>query len=58
MSNADPIESGLPFYKVTPRKGYNSASGHVVKADFATDLVTAIREALEGRRYISQPISS
>lgn len=34
------------------------ASGYVVKADFTADLVPAIREALEGRRYISQSISS
>jgi len=32
------------------------ASGYVVKADVATDLVTAIREAQDGRTYISQSI--
>jgi DNA-binding NarL/FixJ family response regulator len=34
------------------------ASAYVVKADVTTDLVPAIRDALEGRRYISPSISS
>lgn len=34
------------------------ASGYVVKADLTSDLIPAIREALEGRRYISQSILS
>jgi len=34
------------------------ASAYVVKSDVTTDLVPAIREALEGGRYISQSISS
>jgi DNA-binding NarL/FixJ family response regulator len=34
------------------------ASAYVVKADVTTDLVPAIRDALEGRRYISQSITS
>ena len=32
------------------------ASGYVMKANVTTDLVPAIREALEGRTYVSQPI--
>jgi DNA-binding NarL/FixJ family response regulator len=32
------------------------ASAYVTKSDVSTDLVAAIREALEGRRYISQSI--
>jgi len=34
------------------------ASAYVVKSDVTTDLVPAIRNALEGRKYISQAISS
>jgi DNA-binding NarL/FixJ family response regulator len=34
------------------------ASAYVIKSDVATDLVPAIHDALEGRRYISQAISS
>jgi DNA-binding NarL/FixJ family response regulator len=34
------------------------ASAYVVKSDVATDLVPAIRDALEGHRYISRSISS
>lgn len=34
----------------------SGASGYVAKADVATDLVSAIREVLEGRRYISPSI--
>jgi DNA-binding NarL/FixJ family response regulator len=32
------------------------ARGYVVKSDVTTDLVPAIREALQGRKYISQSI--
>ena len=32
------------------------ASGYVAKSDVATDLVPAIREVLQGRRYVSQSI--
>jgi len=32
------------------------ASGYVVKEDVTTDLIPAIREALDGRTYISQSI--
>jgi DNA-binding NarL/FixJ family response regulator len=32
------------------------ASGYVTKSDITTDLVPAIREALQGRTYISQSI--
>jgi DNA-binding NarL/FixJ family response regulator len=32
------------------------ASGYVTKSDITTDLVPAIREVLQGRRYISQSI--
>jgi DNA-binding NarL/FixJ family response regulator len=32
------------------------ASGYVVKSDLNTELVPAIREALEGRRYVSRSI--
>jgi len=32
------------------------ASGYVVKEDVTTDLIPAIREALDGRRYTSQSI--
>jgi DNA-binding NarL/FixJ family response regulator len=32
------------------------ASAYVIKSDVDTDLIPAIREALEGRRYISQSI--
>lgn len=32
------------------------ALGYVVKSDVTTDLIPAIREALEGRRYTSQSI--
>jgi len=32
------------------------ASGYVTKADVMTDLVPAIREALQGRTYVSQSI--
>lgn len=34
------------------------ASAYVVKSDVTTDLVPAIRNAMGGRRYISQAISS
>ena len=34
------------------------ASAYVIKSDVATDLVPAIRDAMEGHRYISQAISS
>ena len=34
------------------------ASAYVIKADVTTDLVPAIHDALEGRRYISQSITS
>lgn len=34
------------------------ASAYVVKADVTTDLVPAIRAALQGRKYISQSISA
>lgn len=34
------------------------ASAYVVKSDVTTDLVPAIRDAMEGRKYISQAISS
>jgi DNA-binding NarL/FixJ family response regulator len=34
------------------------ASAYVIKSDISTDLVPAIRDAMEGRRYISQAISS
>ena len=33
------------------------ASAYVLKSDLATDLVPAIREAMEGRKYISQSIA-
>lgn len=33
------------------------ASAYVVKEDVATDLVPAIREVLEGRRYLSRSLS-
>jgi DNA-binding NarL/FixJ family response regulator len=33
------------------------ASGYVTKADLTTDLIPAIREALDGRIYISKSIS-
>ena len=33
------------------------ASGYVAKADVATDLVAAIRDAIEGRVYISKSIT-
>jgi DNA-binding NarL/FixJ family response regulator len=34
------------------------ASAYVIKSDATTDLVPAIREALEGRRYVSQSAPS
>jgi DNA-binding NarL/FixJ family response regulator len=34
------------------------ASGYVAKSDVTTDLVPAIREALQGRTYVSQSIPS
>jgi DNA-binding NarL/FixJ family response regulator len=34
------------------------ASGYVVKSDVTTDLVPAIRDVLDGRRYISHSITS
>jgi DNA-binding NarL/FixJ family response regulator len=34
------------------------ASAYVIKSDAITDLVPAIREALEGRRYVSQSTPS
>jgi DNA-binding NarL/FixJ family response regulator len=33
------------------------ALGYVVKSRIAVDLVTAVREALSGRRFISPPVS-
>jgi DNA-binding NarL/FixJ family response regulator len=33
------------------------ALGYVVKSRIASDLVTAVREALSGRRFISPPVS-
>lgn len=33
------------------------ALGYVVKSRMASDLVTAVREALSGRRFISPPVS-
>jgi DNA-binding NarL/FixJ family response regulator len=35
----------------------NGASGYVLKDSQASDLITAVREALAGRRYISPPLS-
>lgn len=34
------------------------ASAYVIKSNLTTDLVPAIRDAMEGRKYISQAISS
>jgi DNA-binding NarL/FixJ family response regulator len=34
------------------------ASAYVIKSDAITDLVPAFREALEGRRYVSQSTPS
>lgn len=36
---------------------FAGASAYVVKSDVTTDLVPAIRDAMEGRKYISQAIS-
>ena len=47
------LHSGHNFLQAACAIG---ASAYVFKSDLNTDLVPAIREALEGRRYISRSI--